>query len=173
MQSIYFGKVKIKPWQYLTAGALVGFFLLSRKSRPSWNSPIEGYSPLESEEGCDPTEKPGVKAFRSYVLSHFGGTDMGILRDCNSGGVSGHKIGKSWDWGVAGGNVIGLLNFLFANDNEVIRRAGITYFIWNRHIWNTRNRTWQNYTGSNPHTDHIHFSLGQAGANGQTSFYRG
>lgn len=166
-----------KTWHYWAAASAlgVGTYLLLKKSSPSltFNGPAEDYAPIEGESGCDLSEKPGVAFFRKYVMKHFGGSDMGILRECSIGGDSGHKLGKSWDWGnTPTMNADGLLKFLFANNNEVLRRAGITYLIWQRRIWNTRAQGWQNYTGSDPHTSHIHFSFGTPGAMGRTSFYR-
>lgn len=36
----------------------------------------------------------------------------------------------------------------------------IKYVIWNRRIWNPSiSASWRNYTGSNPHTSHAHFSV--------------
>lgn len=170
----------VKPWHYFAgAGGLLALYLLGKKSSPSgpWDpsSPAEGYAPLESEAGCDLTVKPGTDYFRRFVLQNFGGYDAGILRDCSIGGDSGHKNGKSWDWGVDRGpvDVDGLLSFLQANDNEVIRRAGLMYFIYDQRIWNTRAQDWQNYTGADPHTSHVHFSFGTPGAYGETSFYQG
>jgi len=38
-------------------------------------------------------------------------------------------------------------------------QARLYYIIWNRYIW-SRSNNWviKNYTGSNPHTDHVHYS---------------
>ncbi len=46
------------------------------------------------------------------------------------------------------------------------RRFGIMYIIWNHQIWGTYapQRGWAPYTGSVPHTDHIHFSFSWDGA---------
>jgi hypothetical protein len=39
-------------------------------------------------------------------------------------------------------------------------RLGVTYVIWSRHIWDSRNnKGWTNYSGVNPHTDHVHISF--------------
>lgn len=38
------------------------------------------------------------------------------------------------------------------------RDARIKYIIWNHRIW-TLNTGWQNYTGENPHTKHLHLSV--------------
>jgi hypothetical protein len=39
-------------------------------------------------------------------------------------------------------------------------RLNITYVIWSRRIWDSRNtRGWEPYRGSSPHTDHVHISF--------------
>ncbi len=35
----------------------------------------------------------------------------------------------------------------------------VDYMIWNRRTWNPRRGTWETYTGSNPHTDHVHVTF--------------
>lgn len=153
--------------------ALIGYGTLRRVlKRGCWTSPPEDYAPMQPETLCDPTPKPGVVMFRDWVLKNYGGVDFGIIRECG-GNMSGHTAGMAWDWGTTSGSprVDALLDALQANDNELIRRTGLMYMIWNRRIWNTRSKTWQNYTGPSPHTDHVHFSFGSAGAWGKTSFY--
>lgn len=46
------------------------------------------------------------------------------------------------------------------------RDPRIKYIIWNHRIWNTA-QGWQSYTGSSPHTQHVHISVvsGPAGDN--------
>lgn len=170
------GGFEFQPWHALAlGGAVLGYALFSsfRSGGPrlSFPGPAEDYANLENEYECDPRERRGTSAFRSFVVRNFGGTDLGIVRDCASA-PSGHYAGKSWDWGIDGANVEGLFRYLFENQHEVLRRAGLTYAIYNGRIWNTRSRQWQNYTGSNPHTDHVHFSFSTPGSYGQTSFYR-
>lgn len=167
-----------QPWHALAlGGGLLGIAVLSRLGgtgpRIAFRGPAEGYAPLEAETLCEPGERPGTRAFANFVMKYFGGGDYGITRDCG-GALSGHTAGRAWDWNTTVGQpkVNALLEWLFANNDEVIRRAGIMYLIWNRRIWNTRSRTWQAYTGASPHTDHVHFSFSRAGALGQTSFYR-
>ncbi len=46
-------------------------------------------------------------------------------------------------------------NYLIANAD----RLGVDYIIWNGKSWNSRRRSWANYSGSNPHTDHVHVSF--------------
>lgn len=38
-------------------------------------------------------------------------------------------------------------------------RLNVMYVIWNRRSWNPKRGTWVAYTGSNPHTDHVHVSF--------------
>ena len=166
----------VKPWHVAAAFGVLSLAILVRRTREKrlvFSGPAEGYAALESETGCDLRLLPGTVAFKNFVLESFGGYDAGILRECG-GGLSGHYTGRSWDWGTDrnNANVAGLFDLLFARNDEVLRRAGITYLIYNRRIWNTRARTWQNYTGADAHTTHVHFSFSTAGANGQTSFYR-
>jgi hypothetical protein len=47
------------------------------------------------------------------------------------------------------------------------------YIIWNRRIFRAYNpgAGWEPYSGTNPHTDHIHFSFAWNGARKQTSWW--
>lgn len=144
-----------------------------------WDGEAEPFATYEPPTSCDPAPKPGVKVFRSWVLSKFGGYDAGIARDCATGGTSEHHEGRAWDWGVLPfrGQPRALveegLAALEANDFELLRRAGVMYVIWNRKIWRAYGtRQWEPYNGKSPHTDHVHFSFNRAGAMGTTSFAR-
>lgn len=166
----------LAPW-YLFGGTFA--FLVARAAvLRVRRGGAEDFAPLDLnlERVCDPRVRPGVNAFRRFVLERFGGYDAGIVREC-SGALSGHTAGLAWDWGVdnrnAPANVSGMLDFFLRSNAEEFRRAGLTYLIFNRQIWNSRDRRWSAYTGSDPHTSHIHVSFSPAGANGQTSFYRG
>lgn len=169
---------QFEPWHALAVGGgLLGIALLSRLGsgapRLRFSGPAEGYAPLEDETLCERIEPPGTRAFAQFVMRNFGGADYGIFREC-LGGRSGHYSGRAWDWNTTVGRpqVDALFRYLFANNHEVLRRAGITYIIWNRQIWNTASRRWQAYTGESAHTDHVHFSFSTPGSRGQTSFYR-
>lgn len=61
------------------------------------------------------------------------------------------------------------------NANAIARRMGVQEIIWNRKIWTSSRAAegFRPYTGSNPHTDHVHIGLTNAGANGQTTFFTG
>jgi hypothetical protein len=167
----------LEAWHFVALGVGMIFYgavrsLVRKGLSWDWSGPPEDYAPMTPETECDPTPKPGVVAFKNFVLTNFGGTDMGIIRECG-GRNSGHTAGAAWDWGTLSGDaqVDELLELLADNDNELVKRTGLMYFIWNRQIWNTRSRVWQNYTGPSPHTDHVHFSFGPQGAWGRTSFF--
>ncbi len=38
-------------------------------------------------------------------------------------------------------------------------RLGVKYIIWNGRSWNAQRKSWATYTGSNPHTDHVHVTF--------------
>ncbi len=59
------------------------------------------------------------------------------------------------------------------NKHAMARRLGIMYIVWNKQMWRAYKASsgWQPYSGSNPHTDHLHFSFSWAGAKKQPSFW--
>jgi len=164
---------------------------------PAFGPMIDDEGTYEGQTTCSPTDKPGVKAFRKFVLAQYPDSGRGrISRDCNSGGTSEHKEGRAWDWSVSAEKAREraaadeLIAWLLASDdygNEVAmaRRAGIMYLIWNRKSWSVWGG-WQTYcvqTKSgcvkpgtsqvrSPHTDHVHFSFTWAGALKKTTFYK-
>jgi len=164
----------------LAAGAGTLLAILMRDSVETL--PIDDYADQESEDGCDPTAKPGTVLLRQFVLALAGeaqGAGENIVRACAQGGASGHKLGSAWDWFPRDReSADGLLEMLLGpdelgNEAALARRLGILYAIWRRRIWRAYPpRGWQEYTGANPHTDHVHFSLSQAGALAETSGYR-
>jgi hypothetical protein len=169
-------KLPIKPWHALAAGgALLGLGLLAGGGRRAmrFRGRAEDYAPLEDESACDPTPKPGVEIFRDWTLEAYGGSDLGIVRPCG-GGRSGHYSGRAWDWGVQAGDPRAdrFFSRIFANQHEILRRAGITYLIHDGSIWSTGTRQWRPYSGPNRHTDHVHVSFGTPGAIARTTFYQ-
>ncbi|GAA4813415.1 hypothetical protein [Streptomyces ziwulingensis] len=152
---------------------------------PEFGPGIDPYAAYEPQRICDPAAKPGVLGFRDLLLAAYPGTtSLGISRACTAPGVSEHKEGRALDWGV---NVNGqghlaadLLDWLLATDRHgnphaLARRFGIMYMIWNRRIWEAyrADRGWTPYTGSSPHTDHVHFSFSWAGARKETTWWTG
>jgi hypothetical protein len=142
---------------------------------------IDGYATYVGQTKCNNTPKAGVVAFRSLVLKTYPCTgDDGIARACSVGGQSEHKEGRAWDWAIhyphpAADTFLGwlLATDKFGNKHAMARRLGIMYMIWNHKIWKSyqSSKGWQTYTGSNPHTDHVHFSFSWDGANKKTSFW--
>jgi hypothetical protein len=167
---------------HAAAGAAAAAVLLAaiiRRSRvklPKFSGPVEPWKAHEPLGTCDPVERAGVRAFRTWVLDALGGTDLGIARQCQAGAAatSKHHEGRAWDWGPPSRSAADdLLAALLANEAEGARRAGIVVIIWQREIWGQRTRKWLPYTkpGGDPHTGHVHFGFSWAGARGETSFY--
>ncbi|MCW2545008.1 MAG: hypothetical protein JWM40_2560, partial [Frankiales bacterium] len=148
---------------------------------------IEALQPYVGQKYCDPVAKPGVRAFSNLLLDAYKDTSsLGIVRDCGIGGQSEHKEGRAWDWGVSyssatdRAHVNEVFHWLFATDAHgnkaaMARRLGLMYIIWNNQIWKAYqlDRGWQAYNGSDPHTGHVHFSFGWAGARQATSYWTG
>ncbi|MGW0334387.1 hypothetical protein ACWD0J_21375 [Streptomyces sp. NPDC003011] len=150
---------------------------------PDFGPHIDPYAPYEEQRGCDPAAKPGLLAFRDLVLGAYPSTrSLGIGRACGRPGVSEHKEGRAWDWGVdahtQGRVAAGLTDWLLATDRHsnrhaLARRFGIMHIIWDRRIWHAHDADagWTPYTGASPHTDHAHFSFGWAGARKETTWW--
>jgi hypothetical protein len=140
---------------------------------PQFSQPVDDYPPFEAVTKCDPTPKPGVVAFRDWIIGELGGEDWGISRRCHDGKpTSRHHEGRAWDWAPptqAAANQ--LLDCLLRNEHELARRAGIRVIIWDHKIWTPRTKNWEPYTKPNPHTDHIHFAFSWDGAYAKTTLY--
>ena len=147
---------------------------------------VEVAQPYIGQSICDPVAKPGVRAFANLLLTTYPATSsLGIVRDCGAGGQSEHKEGRAFDWGASyydaseRAAVNDALTWLTATDRNgnqaaMARRVGLMYMIWNKQIWKAYDsRGWQPYSGPNPHTDHVHFSVGWNGAKKVTSFWDG
>jgi MYXO-CTERM domain-containing protein len=150
---------------------------------PQFGSGIDELARYDGADSCDPTPKPGVVAFRDYIMATYPCTaDYGISRECDSGGTSEHHEGRAWDWGTTPSIQASqdLLSWLLATDEHgnkyaMARRFGIMYMIFDNQIWEAyrAERGWRAYSGSNPHTDHVHFSFSWDGARKKTSFWTG
>jgi len=145
----------------------------------------EAYSPYLPQVSCDPTVKPGTDALRVMLLATYGGRDLGITRACAVGMVSEHEEGRAFDWGLSAAKPAEkaiadqFLGWLLAKgpggSGYNARRLGVMYLIWNGKIWGSYRASegWRVYTGSEPHSDHIHISLSWAGAMKHTSWWTG
>jgi hypothetical protein len=178
-------------WGGLALGAIGAWCMVSCDGAPAGGSSmaIDDYAPHEPPMSCDPHAKPGMLLCRKYLLRRFGqrpGSPENIVRGCSAGDgqTSEHIEGRAFDLmtnGTAHGDQV--VSELLAPDADgnahaLIRRLGIMYIIWNRRMWRAYQhpagtRVWTPYTGPNPHTDHVHLSLGWDGARAETSGYRG
>lgn len=147
---------------------------------------VEDPQPYVGQVGCDPVAKPGVLAFQAMLMNTYRDTgSYGIVSDCGIGGQSEHKEGRAFDWKASITNpsnaaeVREVLDWLTMTVNGVpaanARRLGVMYMIWNRQIWGSYaiDQGWRPYSGSSPHTDHVHFSFGWNAAYKTTSWWTG
>lgn len=129
---------------------------------------------LETHLYPDRGARPGVEAFRLWVLRCLGGTDLGIWGDASHSSASDHYVGRAWDWGApSSADVERLLVTLLEDDAELARRLGLLYVITAGHILAAYEGPWtaRPYEGADPHDTHAHFSFTDLGAMGQTSGY--
>src|SRR6478736_3696 len=147
---------------------------------------LDVYVPYQAQTICDPVPRPGVVAFARLMTSHYGMGSLGLMgRTCGSD-VSEHYDGRAWDWMLNVRNpsqeavAQAVLTWLTAPDKNGVkgamaRRFGIMYIIHNKKMWRSYapERGWAPYSGSSPHTDHIHFSFNYDGAAGRTSWWTG
>jgi hypothetical protein len=120
---------------------------------------------------------------------------MGMMRACSIGGRSEHKDGRAFDWGAdvakprtrrAAYSFLRrvLTTDAAGNPHALARRLGIMYLIYNDTIWssyrdfaprpylNPACKTRATCSRTLRHLNHVHISLGYAGAAAQTSWYR-
>lgn len=152
---------------------------------PRLGKAIEGYAPYEGNTICDPVDRPGAEKIAALIRATYGSDEsIGIARNsCYS--PSEHNDGRALDWMVDATTRAGrakadsFLSWLLATDedghtNAMARRLGIMYIIFNKRIWRAYGDPgWGSYSGTNPHTDHIHISLSYDGSTGRTSFWGG
>jgi hypothetical protein len=145
--------------------------------------PAAAYQP---QLACVTAPSRGISALRALALSTYGrgGDSSAAPRACTSGGTSEHKDGRAWDWMLAYGNLADrrvardFLGWLTGDGpsgrpGEMADRLGVMYLIYNKMMWSSYDRRWHAYTGSDPHTSHIHISLSWNGARAHTSFWTG
>lgn len=150
-------------------------------------APIEPLAPYLPQTTCDPAAKPGVLGFRDLLLATYPGSrNLGIGRVCEADGVSEHKEGRAFDWGVDIENPAEraaadqVLAWMLGPDasgepHAIARRLGLMYVIWDGQIWSSflASEGWRPYVGRSAHRDHIHFSFDWNGALATTSFWKG
>lgn len=154
--------------------------------------PLDVYPPFEAVTRCEPLygdavkrQRPGIAAFRELVLDEFGGSDLGVGRECPSGMASStHHESRGWDWGPSPGEQLAdwqaraalliaqLTDSGPAGPHELARRMGIRNIIFDRVIRGARHEyAARPYDGENDHTTHVHFDWSWAGAKASTSGY--
>ena len=150
---------------------------------PSFPRAIDAYATYMPQTTCSPTAKPGVVDVKNLVIATYGSRSWNIARPCTSS-TSEHYDGRALDVAFNASSATARKNandFLFwllkpdqyGNRNAMARRLGIMYAIWNRKIWRAYRPTagWLAYTGTNPHTDHIHLSFSVNGSLRRTSWW--
>ena len=137
-------------------------------------------SPYQAQLSCAVVPLPGTVMLRDLVLETYErGYDGGTIRSCVVGSTSEHKEGRGWDWMPDFDNTADrraaadFLAWVTQDEGTIARRLGIMYVIYNKRIWSTWSPSWESYEGSDPHTSHVHVSLGWNGARGHTSFWTG
>jgi hypothetical protein len=151
---------------------------------PSFPRAIEGYAPYEGQQFCSPVNRPGAAKLAGIIRATYGSDEaIGIARNSCSY-TSEHNEGRAVDWMVDATTKAGknkgnaFLDWLLATDEHgnrhaMARRLGVMYIIFNRKIWRSYDPGWGTYSGTNPHTDHIHISLSYDGSTGRTSYWNG
>lgn len=137
-------------------------------------------TPYEPQVSCDPRDKPGVAAFAALMKATYKTGTTGISRTCTAG-ISEHFDGRALDWMLSAKDpqqkavADSVVTWLSADNGAMARRFGISYIIWNTKMWReyAPERGWAAYTGSVPHTDHIHFTFSWDGAMARTSWWTG
>lgn len=178
----------------LTAALTVGLVAVGGSATAAAPSPVpavafatapEAPSRYQPQVSCDPTEKPGTAALRDLLRRSYGTANSGgIARACGQGGTSEHKEGRAYDWMLNAANPAdkaiadSFLAWLVGPDAQGVaagnaHRLGVQYVIWNRQTWQSWTGSWKPYTGSSPHTDHVHTSLSWDGALKRTSWWTG
>jgi hypothetical protein len=135
------------------------------------NPSIQSDTPTACSGG--PTE--GTTELANYIMGRWQARNLGIY-NCRSvvGGssLSLHAEGRAFDAGL-----LVTTPEEKQKGDELFRWAiinaaniGAQEIIWNRKIW-TPSSGLRDYSGSNPHTDHVHIGQNRAGASKQTAFY--
>lgn len=110
----------------------------------------------------DPRVKPWVQSAAKEISQRFGITNIGGFATTGHISDSDHYKGLAIDvmTSIKGQEVA---DWTIANAS----RLSVKYVIWNRHIW--QNGKWTNYTGTSPHTDHVHISFNSKPGDGTAS----
>jgi len=141
---------------------------------------VDVVTPYEGQVSCDPRPKPGVTAFAALMRARYKTGAFGTYRPC-LGDTSEHYDSRALDWMLNANNAQqkaianSVVAWLSARGGVMARRFGISYIIWNHKVWKEyrSQNGWTVYTGSVPHTDHVHLSFSWDGAMKRTSWWTG
>lgn len=114
-------------------------------------------------EGCSGGLKPGTRQLGDMLKSQFNTSYGGYAcraNTANKSQLSIHAIGRALDINASGSDGDEIANHL-VNNAEAF---GIQLIIWNRTVWKIgpSGPTSRQYTGPNPHTDHVHAEVNTA-----------
>jgi hypothetical protein len=159
---------------------------------PLVDAPVD----YEPQTTCTSAPRPGTVALATWLMRTYRVTgSMGMMRGCKVGGTSEHKDGRAFDWAADVRKkaqrraAFGFIRKALATDSAgnahaLARRMGIMYLIYNDTIWssyrdfvprrylNSACKTRRKCSRTLRHKNHVHISLGYAGAAAQTSWYR-
>lgn len=103
----------------------------------------------------DKRVKPHVRAVAKEISDRFGITNIGGFASTGHISNSDHYKGLAIDV-MTTVQAQAVADYAQAN----AARWSVTYIIWNRHIWDSRDgKGWVAYHGTSPHTDHVHISF--------------
>lgn len=145
-------------WQYVAKGAglgaLLGLLVAALRPKPSDAPPV---LPI-----VRPAGSPAPAALRALAdaTARWPGRNRasdGIMGDAaHQARTSDHNSGNAVD--VTHDPASGCTGDIISA--SAIADPRVTYVIWNRQIW--RKGAWSAYTGTNPHTAHVHISISAA-----------
>ncbi len=166
------------------------------------SAPVDPYGayPLYACDTADP-QRAGAEGFRTMVLAAYPSSWSGELwAPCNSPNhvsTSLHHSGRAWDWFVtAMGDRAGSVERAMADEllawllepldgvaDARARRLGMVEIIWFDHRWSAHTKAWLPYnqqgcpdpaaSNTGCHRDHVHFGFSAAGADANTTWWRG
>lgn len=99
--------------------------------------------------------KPHVERVADLIGNYFGLKTIGGWRASDP--FPDHPAGLALDFmidDIPNGRAVG--DQIAATLIQYAAPYRIKYIIWQRRSWNPKRGTWAPYTGSNPHTDHVH-----------------
>ena len=142
-------------------------------------------SNYQAQTRCDLTVRPGVADLAKVLSTRYSRPTVYTTRPCGADD-SQHYDGRAMDWMLNVNDPAdkaiadAVTTWLTAKDSAgnvaaQARRLGIMLIIWNRKAWKSYRtpEMWTDYTGSSPHTDHIHISFSWDGACKRTSWWTG